>query len=196
MKVHELFESRENPKALAALEELAKELMNAVEDAVDEADFELEHKATGNRVSITTMDKPFPKIHLSYDITDFVVRNEIEPEVSVGINVTTSNKKEDKDSNAKVLAAVAKLLKDKKMWHGEAKFGTPWYHDDSNAYTKSGLVLMKLERRPDARSTSGSSPQYNPRAEFNARPGEMARQRRVSGHQFAGSIGGDSSNYR
>lgn len=71
---------------------------------------------------------------------------------------------------------------------------SPWQFKNS-ARDTAKFTLMKFEPTGPAPEAT-SSARYDPRAAFDARPGEAARQARVRASAYSDSYGGDSSNYR
>lgn len=198
MKLAALLTEALDPSVLKKLHDIAHDILQDFKRWGHEMVTEMKGS---DGVLIKPKDEKYPTCHMKINMANYLTgaKNEmLSPTAKLSINITVNNKNPD-GTNKELIADVKHTLKIHDIiWHTSAS-DTPWYHDDSTSYSKE-LTMMTLPNVPNphrpADSHHDTSAKYDPRTEFNNRPGEQARQARVSGSQYSNSFGGDSSNYR
>lgn len=146
----------------------------------------------GISVAVNNEDDEYPSLHIRVKAEKGVPSANGEQEIiyraTVLVNVT-SNKQLDIVKQLLTAAGSARGIR--VHW----KSMSPWYHKTHMAVTGEFTVMQRTIQGVAPTQNRGGA-RYDPRAAFNASPGEQARQRRVGQSQYRDSFGGDSSNYR
>lgn len=80
----------------------------------------------------------------------------------------------------------------------QPEHGGIWYGEGSNSTYWTFNLGEIVDDEPEEVEQKASTQKYNPEQEYQARrnPTQRSNDRARANHQFSGSIGGDSSNYR
>lgn len=191
MKLKELFESEDSQKSKdeKIASEALRKFAHKIESILDKDD-NVESSHTGNRISLRVPGQKFPSCELSYSIESRLSNKDtVTPVVLLSVNLGVT------ETEMPMVSELRKLIKDE-FGYAPSTFDRPWYHKDHLSYSASDLEILKLQERPSMASSASS--RYDPHQAMIDRrtPSSAARSRSISNHQFSGSIGGDSSNYR
>lgn len=197
MKISQLLETENTHQttAMTKLSDFMDDLAAFIEENVD--DFELvfgQLKKQGTSVKLDNESDEVAGLSISgtCTITKFIVQGMLEPTADCGFILDIPHK--PKGVSAILKPIITDFFERRKI-HLSWSTSRPWAFNDFSRDTAK-FTLMSFEREPMNEPVRSTGSGYNPRAEFDARPGEAARQARVRGSAYSDSFGGDSSNYR
>lgn len=197
MKVQELFESEANKDvAEKKLENLLNDLASWIEDTISSHEVEFgDMKRSGGTFMFKDEAGELPYLGFggSFTISNYVVDDMLQPTAD-GTLIVDFNFDGVPGLFDKLKRVISKFFESQNI-HLSWSMSSPWYFKEYGR-TTAQFTLAKFDKIPRTKSSTSSGARYNPRAEFNSRPGEIARQRRVATSAYSDSFGGDASNYR